>query len=496
MLMFKRVLSIILVLGLLSGIPAGTAWAVTKAEAVAEGIEYFRSVQNDDGGFPREAGEPSDAVNTSWVIMALTATGRDPEDAVWSVQGKSPVAYLLTAPAGSRGTTENARILLSLAAAGRDGRYQGRDLTAYLAGLQQENGQFYRPDLMEENLINAHIWTVLALASQEEDGWNDQKALAWLLGVQNDDGGFGWYVGGESDTDDTAAAVQALRVLGESAYRSDAVKRALAFMKSRQTEEGGFTASDLLGRTPNTASSAWVLQALASLGIDPATEKQFLDGSGAVNHLLESQAFDGAFDWKRGVRSAPVQITAYALMGLSGKAHPVNRREEAGFPDVGADHWAVESIGVMVSEGIMQGYPDGGFRPEQAVTREEFTTMMVKALGAGKSESQESLSFLDVPGSRWSHPYIAAAYWAGIIQGRSAEYFDPTAGIKGAELATMLVNGLAGETAQEDRGLPWYSGSVGLANEYGWLYPGFDVGLKATRAQCAYSIHQFLKNGF
>ncbi|OPL08191.1 MAG: hypothetical protein AVO33_01405 [delta proteobacterium ML8_F1] len=487
----KRILVLVLVLSLAAGsMAAGVLAEAVAPDAVARGLAYFAQIQNDDGGFPREKGAPSDVVNTSWVVMALAAAGEDPEGAAWSREGKSPVAYLQRAAVDSPGTTESARMLLALAAAG----VEGRDLVRHLEGLQQPDGQFCNPELGEEDLVNAHIWTVLALSSQEDGEWDMEKARQWLLEVQNDDGGFGWHVGGDSDTDDTAAAVQALRVLGESAYRSEGINKALAFIKGRQTLDGGFNASDLLGKASNSASGSWVLQAMASLGIDPDSEEWLVGGLGVVDELTKRQRSDGAFEWKEGVRSAPAQITAYAVMGLSGKAHPVNRLPGShDFPDVASFHWAADSVSVMVVEGVMQGYPDGRFRPEEPVTREEFTTMMVKALGIDPMTSQVSLGFDDLPRTRWSHPYVMAAYHRGIIQGRSPERFDPTAGISGAELATILVNGLGLDPVEDGQGFPWYAGSVSLAGELELLYPRFDTGLKATRAQCAYSIHQFLK---
>jgi len=42
-------------------------------------------------------------------------------------------------------------------------------------------------------------------------------------------------------------------------------------------------------------------------------------------------------------------------------------------------HWAQPCIELLLQEGVLSGYPDGTFRPEQAVTRAEFAAMVCKA---------------------------------------------------------------------------------------------------------------------
>ncbi|WP_018923613.1 S-layer homology domain-containing protein [Salsuginibacillus kocurii] len=59
------------------------------------------------------------------------------------------------------------------------------------------------------------------------------------------------------------------------------------------------------------------------------------------------------------------------------------------FQDVGEDHWAHESIDTLVSLGLATGYENGEeFRPNQEVTRAEFTTFLVRALSEGPGEKE------------------------------------------------------------------------------------------------------------
>lgn len=50
------------------------------------------------------------------------------------------------------------------------------------------------------------------------------------------------------------------------------------------------------------------------------------------------------------------------------------------FKDVPEDHWAAESIEVLNSEGVLQGYPDGTYRGEEAVTRYELAVALVSMI--------------------------------------------------------------------------------------------------------------------
>jgi hypothetical protein len=66
--------------------------------AVASALEYLRSLQNDDGGFPYQKpsdfGTDTDANSTAYVIQALIATGHDPNGEDWAVNGATPVEAL------------------------------------------------------------------------------------------------------------------------------------------------------------------------------------------------------------------------------------------------------------------------------------------------------------------------------------------------------------------------------------------------------------------
>ncbi|MFR1672534.1 MAG: S-layer homology domain-containing protein, partial [Candidatus Gastranaerophilaceae bacterium] len=51
------------------------------------------------------------------------------------------------------------------------------------------------------------------------------------------------------------------------------------------------------------------------------------------------------------------------------------------YPDVNANHWAAKQIQILTEKGVIVGYPDGTFKPDENVTRAEFASMAIKALG-------------------------------------------------------------------------------------------------------------------
>ena len=51
------------------------------------------------------------------------------------------------------------------------------------------------------------------------------------------------------------------------------------------------------------------------------------------------------------------------------------------YPDVAPNHWAAKQIEILTEKGVIVGYPDGTFKPDDNVSRAEFASMAIKALG-------------------------------------------------------------------------------------------------------------------
>ncbi|MFC3799510.1 Ig-like domain-containing protein [Cohnella sp. GCM10012308] len=108
-------------------------------------------------------------------------------------------------------------------------------------------------------------------------------------------------------------------------------------------------------------------------------------------------------------------------------------------------HWAKTEIEAAVGKGILTGYQDGTFRPNQQVSRVEFTVMLSRALklSNGAAESAEPTTFADAAGiPAWARSSVAEATAHGLIQGFADGTFRPGALMSRAELAAIAARAL------------------------------------------------------
>lgn len=87
------------------------------------------------------------------------------------------------------------------------------------------------------------------------------------------------------------------------------------------------------------------------------------------------------------------------------------------FSDVPCDHWAAEAIDAIYQRGITTGYPDGTFKPDELVTREQMAAFIVRALYGEEFEYPRIPIFSDVGVSDWSWKYIQKAKEIGVTKG-------------------------------------------------------------------------------
>ncbi|MNC24255.1 Endo-1,4-beta-xylanase A precursor [compost metagenome] len=120
---------------------------------------------------------------------------------------------------------------------------------------------------------------------------------------------------------------------------------------------------------------------------------------------------------------------------------------KSSFRDVLPEHWYYTSVSAAVEAGIVNGYPDGSFRPDAPVTREEMAAMLVRALAFAGSpaafltakQAEAVLDRFNDSGSiLWATQETAQAVQAGILQGHAAATLGASAPATRAEAATML----------------------------------------------------------
>ncbi|MCF2944658.1 S-layer homology domain-containing protein [Paenibacillus tarimensis] len=113
------------------------------------------------------------------------------------------------------------------------------------------------------------------------------------------------------------------------------------------------------------------------------------------------------------------------------------------FKDAGkVPDWAAAAVSAAVEKGLISGYPDGTFRPKNELTREELAVIMAKLLKLN-TKQEGSLNFRDADHiNQWAKPYVAAMVEAGLMNGVGNSKFAPDQPATRAEVIAMLVKGM------------------------------------------------------
>ena len=127
-----------------------------------------------------------------------------------------------------------------------------------------------------------------------------------------------------------------------------------------------------------------------------------------------------------------------ALLRRAAEINGYSIRDDV-FSDV--DMWAEDAINELAAAGVVTGYPDGTFRPDNTVTRAEFVTMLMRLIGQEGGEAP----FEDVRG-HWAEKYIAKAAEYGYVGGYPDGTFRPDANITRAEAFRIMVSVFGFET--------------------------------------------------
>jgi len=128
----------------------------------------------------------------------------------------------------------------------------------------------------------------------------------------------------------------------------------------------------------------------------------------------------------------------------------------ASFTDVADTSSYATAIDVDVDLGIIKGYEDNTFRPEGEITRAEFAAIVVRLLGqeAQSAGAAASTQFADVPADHWAAGYVNIAVQAGVINGYGNGNFGPDDLVEYQDALTMMVRALGYEPAIGSAGYP------------------------------------------
>ncbi|MBA2133858.1 S-layer homology domain-containing protein [Capillibacterium thermochitinicola] len=170
-----------------------------------------------------------------------------------------------------------------------------------------------------------------------------------------------------------------------------------------------------------------------------------------------------------------------------------------------AGHWVEDSVKNLIAQGILHGYPDGTFRPDQSITRAELAKTLAVAYGLNAAGDQGQ--FPDAKG-HWAENYIAALAEAKIITGYPDGSFKPEAPVTRAEMVVMLTRLLKLGTEEEHYTVEFIPTFSDVAADYWAFYqiemaaklgllpryygPDFNPSRLASRADTAWMLQQLL----
>ncbi|MDO4542700.1 MAG: S-layer homology domain-containing protein, partial [Bacillota bacterium] len=168
-------------------------------------------------------------------------------------------------------------------------------------------------------------------------------------------------------------------------------------------------------------------------------------------------------------------------------------------------HWGLDAINYLSDLGAITGYPDGTFKPDNNITRAEFAAIIARMSDFTPDEKLSDVKFSDVKEGSWYYDYVMELAKAGILNGYTDGTFKPNDMIARSEIAKILAvidgwdeNYKPGEKlAFSDIGGKWYTTYVqyladnNLAKGYG--DGTFRPDNNATRAESAQFIYNAVK---
>ena len=145
---------------------------------------------------------------------------------------------------------------------------------------------------------------------------------------------------------------------------------------------------------------------------------------------------DGTIRPEANITRAEVATIFFRL--LTDEARETYWSQYSPYSDVKADAWYNNAVCTLSRMGILNGYPDGTFRPDAPITRSEFTKVAISFFDYAEGYYVYGGEFSDVTGAEWFASYLAAALDYGLIEGMPDGTFRPLNNISRAEACTIV----------------------------------------------------------
>jgi hypothetical protein len=191
----------------------------------------------------------------------------------------------------------------------------------------------------------------------------------------------------------------------------------------------------------------------------------------------------------------------------SGYTTPAAQSLNTRFDDVPDSCWASGAIDRLAVLGIANGYPDGAFQPGRAITRDEFASMLCRAFNIPLDANPGFVLKDDALLPGWARAAILTTFKDGIIPGYDDGSFRPDETIPRSELAVIADSALGVRTQMTVRLRPgfadaatipdWAAGDIAYALAVGIVigYPDvtFRASQPATRAEACAVVNNLME---
>ncbi|MBD2872374.1 S-layer homology domain-containing protein [Paenibacillus arenilitoris] len=140
---------------------------------------------------------------------------------------------------------------------------------------------------------------------------------------------------------------------------------------------------------------------------------------------------------------------------------PTPEPEAPVFNDV-SDHWASDAIGKLAKAGILEGMPDGSFKPDNRMSRAEYMAVLYRLLGL--EDAGSSPAFTDVPNDVWYSTYVKSLSAMNIVSGYPDGSFRPDKEMTREEAFVLLYRAVKDKLQPVTTSAPAYTDSADVSD--------------------------------
>jgi hypothetical protein len=103
-------------------------------------------------------------------------------------------------------------------------------------------------------------------------------------------------------------------------------------------------------------------------------------------------------------------------------------------------HWAADFISALAKQGLITGFSDGTFKPDEQMTRAQYAALLVKAFNP--TAKRDATQFSDIATDFWAKDVIQQAYRSQFLTGFPNNTFQPNDNVDRVQVIVSLISGL------------------------------------------------------